>query len=302
MARLSRHSKTILRYLPTGVRAIATCLHLMMVPMMVASGLLMGKTFGIMSIVISSSVAKGFYCRLFRLLFCVSPFVTCAGQQVIVVYRCEEKPAMHHIEDGRTLDFPAKITMNTLRTTMKNSTWIQDSLTFTNLGVFADGFQLYASGVWEYRNKVAELKYSHKLYYGANEFVEEPLIDHSYEGCSDWVVHPKETKSILGIACTRAVHQCNEREYVAYFAKSIPIMDGPSYLPSLPGLILEYDDARFHYLATDIDAKDGEILPPTTMKKITSGKYSQADSRVVINQQTLSASNWVKLGKYYLIQ
>lgn len=255
-----------------------------------------------MAIVINLKKAIGYYCRLLNLLFCVSLALNCTGQQVIVVYRCEEKPATHNIADGRTLDFPSKITMNTLTTSTKISTWVQDSVTFTNLGVFADGFQLFVAGAWEYRDKINEVKYSHKLFFGANEFVEEPLIDPGYSKCSGWVANAKNTKTILGFSCTQAVCKCDDQVRLAYYASAIPIIDGPYYFPSLPGLILEYDDSRFHYMATDINALEGAIKPPAPIKKISAGKYSQSDSRMVINQQTLAISNWVKLGRYYWVQ
>jgi GLPGLI family protein len=48
-----------------------------------------------------------------------------------------------------------------------------------------------------------------------------------------------ETKLILGYTCFKATTTFRGREFVAYFAKDIPIPDGPMKFNGLPGLILE---------------------------------------------------------------
>ena len=54
-----------------------------------------------------------------------------------------------------------------------------------------------------------------------------------------------EEKIVEGISCKKAVTRFKGRDYVAWYAPSIPISNGPWKLGGLPGLILEaYDDHR----------------------------------------------------------
>lgn len=235
------------------------------------------------------------------LLLCLSLSTTMAGQQVIVTYRGEEKPTAHHTSDGRILDFPEQIIMATLKATSKASIWSQDSMMFLREGVFADGFRLFAPGQWEYRNKMTGKSLIHRLYYGEFEFVETNLTASLYNKCGEWIIEPKVTKSILGILSTKATRQCLEGEQIAYFTRSIAIVDGPIYISTLPGLVLEFDDGKYNYTAQRITANESEVSGPKKVKLIREDLYPKTDTRVVVKKPIVKVNTWINLYKYYLI-
>lgn len=224
------------------------------------------------------------------------------GQQVIIVYSGEELTKPHYVSDGRIIDFPAQQNKATLRTSSSASLWVIDSMIFTRVGVFADGFRLYVPGQWEFRDKVKKERLTHKLYYGRSEFVATTLEDAVAAECGTWQVEPWQTREILGFPCTRAVRQCDGVEQVAYFTRSVPIVDGPEYIPELPGLVLEYSDGRFHYVAASITAVEEPITPPSLVKQISKDQYSTADSRLVIDRQNLHINSWIRLNPFYWVQ
>lgn len=61
-----------------------------------------------------------------------------------------------------------------------------------------------------------------------------------------WQITP-ETQEIAGYQCQRAVTQYAGRSWVAWFAKDIPVSDGPYTFSGLPGLIVRVEDARHQY-------------------------------------------------------
>lgn len=71
----------------------------------------------------------------------------------------------------------------------------------------------------------------------------------------------EEEKTVNGILCRKAVTFFKGRHYIAWYAPSIPISEGPWKLGGLPGLILEaYDEQQHWYMtyvgqtpATDFD-------------------------------------------------
>jgi len=54
----------------------------------------------------------------------------------------------------------------------------------------------------------------------------------------DWQI-TNDTLSVLGYSCFKATTKFRGREFEAYFAKDIPISDGPMKFNGLPGLILK---------------------------------------------------------------
>lgn len=75
---------------------------------------------------------------------------------------------------------------------------------------------------------------------------------HLYQGNTFYAdtLHPmewrleSEEKKVEGIPCKRATVRFKGRDYVAWYAPSIPISNGPWKLGGLPGLILEASDVR----------------------------------------------------------
>ncbi len=59
----------------------------------------------------------------------------------------------------------------------------------------------------------------------------------------EWKLESEE-KTVGGIPCKRATVRFKGRDYVAWYAPSIPISNGPWKLGGLPGLILEASDVR----------------------------------------------------------
>lgn len=173
---------------------------------------------------------------------------------------------------------------------------------FAREGVFAEGFNLFVPGLWEYRNKITGKRLSHRLYYGYFEFDESGLEASDYDGCQEWVIEISGMKTILGISCTKATRQCDGMEQIAYFARSIAIVDGPIFIPEIPGLVLEFNDGKYVYTAQHITANENEILVPAEVRVIRKEKYSGADSRVVVNKQKMAINSWINLGAKYLIQ
>ena len=73
-----------------------------------------------------------------------------------------------------------------------------------------------------------------------------------------WIRH-NEQRTIGGIPCLKAVTQFKGRGYIAWYAPSITIADGPWKLGGLPGMILEaYDDAdQWHMTLSSIQDGTG---------------------------------------------
>lgn len=85
---------------------------------------------------------------------------------------------------------------------------------------------------------------------------------HLYQGNTFYAdtLHPmewrleSEEKTVGGIPCKRATVRFKGRDYVAWYAPSIPISNGPWKLGGLPGLILEAGDVQgeWHAVFTEM--------------------------------------------------
>jgi len=64
----------------------------------------------------------------------------------------------------------------------------------------------------------------------------------------EWKLESEE-KTVGGIPCKRATVRFKGRDYVAWYAPSIPISNGPWKLGGLPGLILEASDVQGEWRA-----------------------------------------------------
>ena len=58
-----------------------------------------------------------------------------------------------------------------------------------------------------------------------------------------WTIYP-DTSLFLGLTCNKAETVWKGRTYIAFFARSIPIPDGPYKFNGLPGLIVKIIDNK----------------------------------------------------------
>ncbi|KMQ64302.1 hypothetical protein ACM46_08385 [Chryseobacterium angstadtii] len=80
----------------------------------------------------------------------------------------------------------------------------------------------------------------------------------------DWKLE-KETKEILGYICQKATTEYRGRKYIAWYAKDIPINNGPYIFQGLPGLIMEIEDTKdhYHFKAIAMDKRNSKIYLKT---------------------------------------
>lgn len=76
-----------------------------------------------------------------------------------------------------------------------------------------------------------------------------------------WNTSYKEVKTILGYQCNKATTIFNNRTYIAWYTKDIPISEGPYRFKGLTGLILEINDEKKYnsFIALGIEKKQVEI-------------------------------------------
>lgn len=94
---------------------------------------------------------------------------------------------------------------------------------------------------------------SPNAFYFREIFFDEGLLVKEEVNMWHWKLS-NETKKIGNFLCQKAVSNFRGRDYVAWFAKDIPVHAGPWKFYGLPGLILEvYDEnGKFHIQAQEI--------------------------------------------------
>ncbi|TWI83918.1 GLPGLI family protein [Lacibacter cauensis] len=77
----------------------------------------------------------------------------------------------------------------------------------------------------------------------------------------DWVIHESQ-KEIGGLVCKKATMSFRGRKYVAWFAETVPLNNGPWKFGGLPGLITEIHDETFTvYWTLHKIEKTNDVLP-----------------------------------------
>lgn len=105
----------------------------------------------------------------------------------------------------------------------------------------------------------------------------EGKLTHTEKICTDWFRYEEEmptleweltdsTTTILGYECRAAVCKFRGREWTAFYAEEIPLMDGPWKLHGLPGLIMKVSDKDGNYKFECIGIKSSAARPITLYK------------------------------------
>lgn len=99
---------------------------------------------------------------------------------------------------------------------------------------------------------------------------EEPLPE------IDWEIL-RDTLTISGYVCQKAVGKYAGRTYEAWFSSEIPIRDGPYKLGGLPGLIFRLEDTegKIKFSLTGLALKSGEYNPRIPERNKVSRKEFQ---------------------------
>lgn len=88
----------------------------------------------------------------------------------------------------------------------------------------------------------------------------------------DWHIESKRDTTIYGFSCQRATTLEDGKMIVAWFTKSIPIMDGPFRYAGLPGLIMQLETPFGITKAVEVNVvknQDIEIIIPTKKEYIS---------------------------------
>ena len=107
-----------------------------------------------------------------------------------------------------------------------------------------------------------------------------------------WKLHP-ETKIISNHNCQRATIRKYGRNFIAWFAKDIPINDGPYKFSGLPGLIIELYDEKdsYHFQLINYDKRNDNISYDVpvyrTKKQVITDKESFVEGKKNYEQSTV---------------
>lgn len=104
-----------------------------------------------------------------------------------------------------------------------------------------------------------------------------------------------ETQTILGYKCQKATCHWRGRNYVAWFAPSIPVKAGPWKFGGLPGLILKLQDTDgvYRFEAVQISSK------PYPIYKYDFKAYRSSTREKVWKLQKAFNENWFKAADYH---
>lgn len=123
-------------------------------------------------------------------------------------------------------------------------------------------------------------------------------LTHAEKVCMDWFRYEEDmpeieweltdsTANVLGYECRAAVCKFRGREWTAFYAEDIPLMDGPWKLHGLPGLIMKATDKDGDYAFECIGIKSNASRPITIYKvpynKTSRKKFYDAKHQYDVN-------------------
>ncbi len=120
--------------------------------------------------------------------------------------------------------------------------------------------KVYSNQDLTYANEIARNNLSPEFFYSNKKdlyfreiWFDKPLLVKENNFIFKWVLQ-KETKKIGNFSCQKATTTFRGRNYIAWFAKEIPVPFGPWKFKNLPGLILEIYDTEnvFHIIVQKI--------------------------------------------------
>jgi GLPGLI family protein len=111
----------------------------------------------------------------------------------------------------------------------------------------------------------------------------------------EWKLESEE-RIVGGIPCKKATVRFKGRDYVAWYAPSIPISNGPWKLGGLPGLILEAYDEKQEWHAVYNNMKDVGFIDFSYYEKLVNKGVSSftdfiIDLRILLKRMSDSLSN-----------
>jgi len=105
-------------------------------------------------------------------------------------------------------------------------------------------------------------------------------VREQFDEMFNWQIDESRDTVILGFKCNRATTMYAGYEIVAWFSKSIPIMDGPLKYAGLPGLILRTETTFGVLEMTDIQINKNskeEIIIPVMKKYISFEEFRESN-------------------------
>lgn len=127
--------------------------------------------------------------------------------------------------------------------------------------------------------KMAKPKIDYSVYRDHNKTSVTSRIGkdlYTFEGIAPkWETNYRDEKTIIGYKCKKATTLFNKRLYTAWYAKEIPISEGPYRFKDLPGLILEIQDSSEYdkFVAVSIEKKKMEISPLQKGIEVSRSEY-----------------------------
>ncbi len=132
--------------------------------------------------------------------------------------------------------------------------------------------EIKASDLPKYKVGYSVYREGSKIYFTSNINRDFFTFENTY---LDWNTNFKEVRTILGYKCNKATTKFGNRVYTAWYAKDIPVSEGPYRFKGLTGLILEIsDENKYHsFTAIGIEKKAIEIAPLQKGIPVTKEQY-----------------------------